>query len=108
MSSLEFKKVREDFTCEHCGIFNKGNGFTNHCTSCLWSKHVDNTPGDRASTCMGMMKPVRIEGTVGQYDIIYVCEKCGFEKRNRVSNNDNFETVIAIVDSHAAKAFMPA
>jgi len=50
------------------------------------------------------MRPARIEGTVGQYDIIHVCETCGFEKRNRVSNTDDFEAVLKIVDAHALAA----
>lgn len=36
-----FTRVIEDFICENCGTEVKGNGYTNHCPKCLWSKHVD-------------------------------------------------------------------
>lgn len=42
-----FTKTVEDFICAHCGTHVRGNGYTNHCPECLWSKHVDNNPGDR-------------------------------------------------------------
>jgi Zn finger protein HypA/HybF involved in hydrogenase expression len=48
-----FKRTIEDFTCEHCGEQVTGNGFTNHCPQCLWSKHVDIDPGDRLALCGG-------------------------------------------------------
>ena len=51
----KFIKVKEDFVCEHCGAEVKGDGYTNHCPKCLWSKHVDVHPGDRAAECGGMM-----------------------------------------------------
>ena len=57
----KFQKHTEDFTCEHCGAFLQGNGYTNHCSRCLWSKHVDNSPGDRANSCRGLMKPIAVE-----------------------------------------------
>ncbi len=96
MSSEVFKRTKEDFVCEHCGTDNFGNGFTNHCKECLWSKHVDKNPGDRAESCGGMMKPVGTEGIVGKYDIVHLCEKCGQIKRNKVSKHDNFDAIIAV------------
>ncbi len=73
-----------------------GNGYTNHCPQCLCSKHVDINPGDRASDCGGLMKPVEIEQKNGDYVIIHVCESCGHMKKNKVSPNDNIEAIIAI------------
>jgi hypothetical protein len=58
--STVFKKTKEDFVCEHCGKPVVGNGYTNHCPECLWSKHVDVNPGDRAATCLGLMEPVGV------------------------------------------------
>jgi hypothetical protein len=40
-----FQKTVEDFVCEHCGHPVAGNGYTNHCSQCLWSKHVDDNSG---------------------------------------------------------------
>lgn len=96
MSSEVFKKRVEDFVCEHCGVKNAGNGYTNHCTACLWSKHVDNNPGDREASCNGMMKPVGVEGIVGKYDLVFKCELCGEIKRNKVWPEDNFEEVLRV------------
>ncbi|MBR6751902.1 MAG: RNHCP domain-containing protein, partial [Alphaproteobacteria bacterium] len=45
----QFVKRVENFTCAHCGAEVFGNGYTNHCPKCLWSRHVDNNPGDRMS-----------------------------------------------------------
>ena len=52
-----FSRLIEDFICEHCNNPVKGNGYTNHCPYCLYSKHVDEDPGDRAATCHGIMEP---------------------------------------------------
>lgn len=91
------KRVIEDFTCEVCGAFVKGNGRTNHCPVCLWSKHVDVTPGDRASDCGGMMKPVGVEVKRGEIDrVIHVCQKCGFHRPGPVTPEDDREKLIQI------------
>jgi len=91
-----FQKNKEDFTCEKCGFDVVGNGFTNHCPQCLWSKHVDKNPGDREETCGGLMKPAGIEGTQAKYSLLYVCEVCGLKNKNKVSENDNFDEVLKI------------
>ena len=47
----------EVFTCKNCGrvVVPEGAGSThrNHCPNCLCSLHVDEEPGDRASSCGG-------------------------------------------------------
>ena len=74
----------------------KGNGYTNHCPVCLYSKHVDKNPGDRASACGGLMKPVRLEMEKGEYVITHACVRCGHEKRNRQAEDDSFSELIKI------------
>ncbi len=91
-----FTKKVEDFTCEHCGVEVKGNGYTNHCFSCLWSKHVDKNPGDRLEICGGMMKPIQIEAEKGTFVIIHECVKCRTKKRNRISTNDSGEAMAQV------------
>ena len=91
-----FKKNVEDFTCEKCGAQVVGNGYTNHCPKCLWSKHVDINPGDRASLCGGMMKPVSVETEKGEYVLIFLCEKCAFTRRKKVEINDDFDEILKI------------
>lgn len=87
--SQVFKRNIENFTCEHCGVEVKGNGYTNHCPKCLWSKHVDVHPGDRAETCGGMMKPVGFELKHGEYRIEQKCEKCGIQRTVKSVDGDN-------------------
>ena len=98
---MSFKRVMENFTCEHCGVFTKGDGYTNHCPKCLWSKHVDVNPGDRANACGGLMKPVRTEGTVARYFIIHKCERCGAETRTIFGKNDSTEALLAVAKDAA-------
>jgi hypothetical protein len=102
-----FIKQKEDFVCERCGAEVKGSGYTNHCPKCLWSKHVDLFPGDRLNRCQGMMKPVAVEVEGDTYLILHVCEVCGFDKRNRVEKNDDFDVVIQISKDHAKKLLEP-
>ncbi|NUQ57246.1 MAG: RNHCP domain-containing protein [Candidatus Paceibacter sp.] len=91
-----FKRTIEDFICGNCGEEVKGDGYTNHCPSCLWSKHVDINPGDRAAECSGMMKPAKVETEKGEYVLTHRCVKCGHEKRNKMSAKDNFQEVLKI------------
>jgi rubrerythrin len=92
-----FLRRIEDFTCEHCGAPVKGDGYTNHCPKCLWSKHVDTNPGDRASDCGGMMRPLRLEKEGDEYILTHRCEKCGHEKRNKMAPADDFEQALRAV-----------
>ncbi len=96
-----FQKRKEDFVCEKCGMDVVGTGYTNHCPECLWGKHVDINPGDRASDCGGMMSPVSVEVKADQYVLLYKCEKCGFERKNKVAEKDNFDTVLKISSKNA-------
>lgn len=93
---MTFIKNKEDFKCENCSFFVTGSGYTNHCPKCLWSKHVDIHPGDRLESCCGMMKPVGSENKDGEEDIIHQCIKCGKTKKNRLSKDDNYDTLIEL------------
>jgi rubrerythrin len=89
-----FTRNIEDFVCENCGVEVKGQGYTNHCPRCLYSKHVDINPGDRLEECRGLMKPVSLEIKGDQYIILHRCEKCGFSRRNKTSPGDSFEAIL--------------
>jgi len=91
-----FTKRIENFVCAHCGADVLGNGYTNHCPKCLWSKHVDNNPGDRASDCGGMMKPISVTPDKNGYIITHKCEKCGKTIKQHSSENDDIDAIIAI------------
>jgi hypothetical protein len=101
---MTFTRTTENFTCEKCGLFVEGNGYTNHCPQCLWSKHVDVSPGDRANACGGMMEPIRVEKNGKEYTIIHKCIKCGFEKPNKAVREDDFQMLVQ-VSSENAKEF---
>lgn len=92
------------FTCCHCGktalyTDSMGTQHRNHCNNCLWSKHVDTTPGDRAATCGGCMEPIGVtlkrEGTdkygkekLGDVMLIHRCTTCGLININRIAADD--------------------
>lgn len=83
----------EAFTCEYCGadVQPLGEGtYRDHCPHCLTSKHVDDKgPGDRASLCQGLLRPVGIDqdGKKG-FMILYTCDKCGKNHRNKAAPDD--------------------
>jgi len=94
--SRNFQKNKEDFICQHCGNEVVGNGYTNHCPLCLWSKHVDHNPGDRENPCQGLMEPVGLETKSHTYIIIHKCTKCGVLKKNKASPEDNAKALIKL------------
>jgi rubrerythrin len=97
MSTKKFQKNIEDFVCEHCGHEVTGNGYTNHCPKCLWSKHVDVNPGDRAAECGGLMEPVASEGSSEHMAIVHECIECGYRKKNKVSPEDGIQELAKVV-----------
>lgn len=92
-----FQRRIEDFICEQCGILVAGNGYTNHCPKCLYSKHVDDFPGDRLNPCGGLMESVRYEKEHGQDRLVQVCLRCGFFRKNKVQKEDQFEALLSVV-----------
>ena len=91
---MPFIARQEPFTCEHCGVdvepLETGS-YRNHCPKCLWSKHVDKDgPGDRASTCGGMMQPVGIDQNAKKgFLVLHKCISCGKEIRNTAAFDDD-------------------
>jgi len=94
ITEKQFSRQIEDFDCWHCGASINGNGYTNHCTECLWSRHVDVNPGDRAADCGGLMAPVGLEIRSGDYVITHQCTECDHQRKNKTSSNDNMERII--------------
>ncbi|QQS15578.1 MAG: RNHCP domain-containing protein [Candidatus Moraniibacteriota bacterium] len=97
MSSSRFQKHIESFACGHCGAFVEGNGYTNHCPRCLWSRHVDIFPGDRAAACGELMAPVSAWLEHGEWQLRHRCLACGYEKKNRLSADDDMSVLADIV-----------
>lgn len=99
----KFQRTKEDFTCEHCGEAVAGDGYTNHCPKCLYSKHVDIFPGDRLEECLGLMTPVAIEEKKSVYRLTHRCQKCGYEKVNTITDNDSRDALYTLAKRLAEK-----
>lgn len=86
----------EGFICENCGMQVEKLGYTarDHCPHCLYSKHVDINPGDRANECKGLLIPTQIEKYKNTYKIIYKCSKCNCLHKNIIANDDNYNKII--------------
>jgi len=98
-----FTKIDEPFICEHCGKAVEPLGYTcrDHCPECLYSKHVDINPGDRAEECRGTLKPVGLEIDAKKgYMILYRCQKCGKMRKNKAAKDDNMEEIIRLSACH--------
>lgn len=89
MERGRFTRRKEDFKCENCGFAVKGKGYTDHCPKCVYGKHVDVNPGDRRSTCRGILVPMRATNDRNGFVIHYRCKKCGAEKRFKAAPDDN-------------------
>lgn len=95
----QFTKRDEEFVCENCGKKVSKLGYTSrdHCPHCLYSKHVDNMPGDREAECRGLLKPVQVElDSKKGYVIIYKCEKCGAIRKNKSAIDDDMDLLIKL------------
>jgi hypothetical protein len=89
----KFTRTKENFVCEKCGTSVNGNGYTNHCPNCLWSKHVDINPGDRRATCGGLMEPIGVKVKSHSYTIIHECINCHKRIPNKASADDNRDVI---------------
>lgn len=92
---MAFKMINESFICENCGKTVEKHltwSARNHCPFCLYSKHLDDEfPGDRASNCHSLMKPIWIDNKKNKWWMIkHKCLKCGKEILNKVAVDDNF------------------
>ena len=99
MQSSKFTKIDEEFVCENCGRVVPKLGYTcrNHCPYCLYSKHLDINPGDRAETCHGILEPIGLEiSSKKGYVIIFKCKKCGAIRKNKAAEDDNMDKIIEL------------
>lgn len=99
----KFQRKPEDFVCEHCGASVVGNGYTDHCPSCLYGKHVDIFPGDRLEECHGLLEPIAILKRGEVQSLEYQCQKCGETSKNRLAENDSPEAMILLAKELAKK-----
>ena len=94
-----FTEIDEEFICENCGrkVEKLEYSCRNHCNHCLYSKHVDKNPGDRAEECHGLLEPIGIEiSSKKGYIIIYKWKKCGAIRKNKAAKDDNMDLIIKL------------
>lgn len=89
------------FTCIRCGASvapdAHGTRQRNHCPACLWSRHLDVRPGDRAAGCAGPMEPITIWAkTDGEWSLVHRCEQCGTVRTNRIAGDDNEAALMSL------------
>ncbi len=99
-----FIKNDNEFICINCGNKVEKLKYTSrdHCNYCLYSVHVDITPGDRKNDCRGMLVPINIELNSKKGEvIIYKCNKCGSIVKNIVANDDNRDAIYEIIKNYA-------
>ena len=94
----KFNMIDEEFICQNCGkkVNKLHYSARDHCNNCLYSLHVDITPGDRQNTCHGLLQPIGIEKYRDTYKIIYCCQKCHQIHKNIMANDDNMNLIIEI------------
>ena len=85
--------VDESFLCGNCGkdVPIGDVMIRDHCPFCLWGRHLDNIPGDRAADCGGLMKPLSFSVAGGTRWIHYECTKCTHLFRVRAHPDDTQE-----------------
>lgn len=87
-------QVSGSFVCSHCRRVVAQNAYgtdhRNHCPYCLWSKHLDQTPGDRKCACQGEMEPIAIwVRQDGEWAIVHRCDRCSSLRSNRIAGDDD-------------------
>lgn len=94
----KFNMINEAFICENCNkeVIKADKTARDHCPHCLYSKHVDINPGDRANKCQGLLKPISVEKFKNTYKIIYKCEKCNVMHKNIMALDDNMDLIIEL------------
>ena len=94
----KFNMIDESFVCGNCGKNVEKLNYTarDHCPYCLYSKHVDINPGDRANDCQGLLKPIGIERFKDTYKIIYKCIKCNKNHKNIIAKDDDINIIIEL------------
>ncbi len=97
---LPKNSTNHGFDCVNCGktVLPAPRTARNHCPYCLTSLHVDEVqPGDRKSTCGGIMRPADLnQKKRGEWVIIHECERCKKRLPNRLAPDDDFEVVVRL------------
>lgn len=84
----------DTFRCKRCGLDvltdAPGTRYRNHCPNCLWSRHLDDTPGDRSAECGSSMEPIAISVRGdGEWVLVHRCLGCDEVHLNRIAGDDH-------------------
>jgi DNA-directed RNA polymerase subunit RPC12/RpoP len=101
LSGVSFVEHQHRFVCRRCGhAVDQGPAGTrhrNHCPNCLWSVHVDRSPGDRAEACGGSMEPIAVwVRSRGEWALVHRCQQCGSLKSNRIAGDDSSLSLMSL------------
>ena len=110
--SRKSRHPRGSFTCIHCRrdvpIESCGTRHRNHCPSCLWSRHVDEEPGDRRCACRSPMEPIGIEVRRDhEWAIIHRCTGCDTLRTNRIAGDDHEMALLGLALRPLARPAFP-
>jgi RNHCP domain len=91
---IDRRQQSSSFRCHHCQVdvsmHAPGTAHRNHCPRCLWSRHLDETPGDRSVDCGSPMEPIAISVRgLGEWVLIHRCTACGVLHSNRTAGDDD-------------------
>lgn len=101
-----FEKNDEGFICRECGSQVPPLKYSSrdHCNKCLCSIHVDITPGDRANTCLGTLRPISVVNSSKKgYIINYKCDKCKQLHNNKSASDDSFEAILKVMRENSLR-----
>jgi len=85
-----------------------GTRHRNHCPSCLWSRHVDASTGDRLADCGHAMEPIAIwVQPRGEWSIVHRCHGCGDLRCNRIAGDDNEFALASLAARPVARPAFP-
>jgi hypothetical protein len=100
------------FTCTRCKAHvpaaHFGTRHRNHCPRCLWSRHLDDEPGDRRCPCAQPMEPIAIEvRETGEWAIVHRCTGCSMLRTNRIAGEDDERALLALALRPIARPAFP-
>ncbi len=104
--SKVFEKNDNSFICAVCGANVPPLKYTSrdHCNKCLCSIHIDINPGDRANTCLGVLRPISVVNSNKKgYIINYKCDKCKQLHNNKSANDDSFEAILQVMRENSLR-----
>ena len=106
------KSTQQAFRCVFCrrmiSVLALGTQHRNHCPNCLWSKHVDNSSGDRLADCQGKMEPISVwvKGNA-EWALVHRCTSCSVVKTNRIAGDDNEFVLMSLASKPIAQPPFP-